>query len=110
MITQVPLGIGIAVSIRVGNELGAGNPKAAKRASYVALGMACEITLNCKTIMEFLSTFNFAVSIATINTILLQLTKNHIGKIFTKDELHVGILQYDISLLCIFHSHMHAGK
>ena len=39
IITQVPLGIGISVSFRVGNELGAGNPQRAKRAAYVAIGI-----------------------------------------------------------------------
>ena len=40
---QIPLGIGTAASVRVGNELGAGNPQKAKRAAFAALvvqGMA----------------------------------------------------------------------
>ncbi len=36
-ILQVPFGLSIAITIRVGNELGAGNPSAAKRASYTAI-------------------------------------------------------------------------
>lgn len=39
IIYMVPLGMGIAVSVRVGNELGAGNPLRAKRASFMALGV-----------------------------------------------------------------------
>ena len=37
---QVPLGLSIAANIRVGNELGAGNPLRAKRASYAAFIIA----------------------------------------------------------------------
>ena len=40
---QIPLGLGTAASVRVGNELGAGNPQKAKRAAFAALvvqGMA----------------------------------------------------------------------
>ena len=34
---KVPFGIGIAVAVRVGNMLGAGNPDKAKKATMVAL-------------------------------------------------------------------------
>ena len=37
---QIPLGIGISVTIRVGKELGAGNPRGAKRASFTAVAIA----------------------------------------------------------------------
>ncbi len=43
---QVPLGISIAISIRVGNELGAGNPTGAQRACYVACGIISESVLH----------------------------------------------------------------
>ena len=42
MSMQPCLGVGIATSIRVGNELGAGNPVGAKRASYTALSITCK--------------------------------------------------------------------
>ena len=42
---QLPLGLGIAGTIRVGNELGAGNPLRAKRASYTAIGIVGMIIL-----------------------------------------------------------------
>ena len=38
-IPQIPLGVSIAATIRVGNELGAGRPKTAKRAAYVTVGI-----------------------------------------------------------------------
>ena len=44
---QPPIGFSIATSIRVGNELGAGNPNAAKKASYLAVVCVCKYTLNC---------------------------------------------------------------
>ena len=42
---QPPIGFSIATSIRVGNELGAGNPNAAKKASYLAVICVCKYTM-----------------------------------------------------------------
>ena len=39
---QLPLGIGVTATVRVGNELGAGNGKAAKRAAYISLALCGE--------------------------------------------------------------------
>ena len=39
---QPPIGFSIATSIRVGNELGAGNPNGAKKASYLAVICVCK--------------------------------------------------------------------
>ena len=50
---QPPIGFSIATSIRVGNELGAGNPNAAKRASYLAIVCVCKYASNV-----VISTFN----------------------------------------------------
>jgi len=36
---QIPLGLSVAVGVRVGNFLGAGNPKAVKKTIKVALGL-----------------------------------------------------------------------
>ena len=41
-IFQPCIGISIATSVRVGNELGAGNPKGAKRASYASMTIVCK--------------------------------------------------------------------
>ena len=38
---QLAYGTGTAATVRVGNELGAGNALRAKRASYVALALQC---------------------------------------------------------------------
>ena len=37
---QAPLGFSISVTIRVGNELGAGQPQRAKRAAYTGVLVA----------------------------------------------------------------------
>ena len=37
ILLQPNIGLSLAVSIRVGNELGAGNPHGAKKASFVAI-------------------------------------------------------------------------
>ena len=42
---QIPLGVSIAATIRVGNELGAGRPQTAKRAAYVTVGIGGMYTL-----------------------------------------------------------------
>ena len=47
IVFQPPIGFSIATSIRVGNELGAGNPNAAKKASYLAVVCVCKYALNC---------------------------------------------------------------
>ena len=63
---QLPFGFGIAVAVRVGNELGAGNPLAAKRAAFTGV------------IIEFI--------IAVAIVIFILSTRNVIGRIFTDDE------------------------
>ena len=40
---QLPYGVGTAVTVRVGNELGAGNPLKAKQATYTAFGITREL-------------------------------------------------------------------
>ena len=42
---QVPLGISISVGIKVGNQLGAGNPEEAMTTSRVAITMVCKYIL-----------------------------------------------------------------
>ncbi len=39
---QIPLSMATALTVRVGNELGSGNPRSAKRASYIGCGIHCE--------------------------------------------------------------------
>ena len=40
-LSQIPLGLGTAAGVRVGNELGAGRPLKAKRVTYIAVGIIC---------------------------------------------------------------------
>ena len=42
LLSQIPLGISIAAGVRIGNELGAGNPLKAKRSSYIAMAVVCK--------------------------------------------------------------------
>ena len=46
ILAQLPLGISIASGIRVGNALGAGNPKEAKRAAYISLFLVGKLIFN----------------------------------------------------------------
>ena len=39
-VAQIAFGISTAATVRVGNELGAGNPLRAKRAAYVSIAIA----------------------------------------------------------------------
>ena len=63
---QIPLGYGTALAIRVGNELGAGNPLAAKRAAFTGV------------IIELI--------IAVVIMLFFLCTKDYIGRIFTDDQ------------------------
>ncbi|XP_024368330.1 protein DETOXIFICATION 17 [Physcomitrium patens] len=53
LLYMIPFGIGAAVSTRVGNELGAGRPQAAKGAVLIAVGMGLTEGLLMATIMYF---------------------------------------------------------
>ncbi|XP_064394643.1 multidrug and toxin extrusion protein 1-like isoform X2 [Halichondria panicea] len=79
-----PLGTGTAVSVRVGNALGAGNSLGAKRASYVAL---------------FLQVF-----IVSLLATVLGLCHNVVGRIFTEDEDVIRETSYTLyaALVLIF--------
>lgn len=63
---MIPLGISITGGVRVGNELGAGNPRQAKRAAYVSIGIVA-----CNAIVQI---------------IFLHSVKNVIGTLYTEDE------------------------
>lgn len=63
---QVPFGYGAAAAIRVGNELGAGNPVAAKRVAFT--GVVIELVITVAITIFFLT------------------TRNVIGRVFTDDE------------------------
>ncbi len=82
---QVPFGMGIAVNIRVGNELGAGNPLSAKRASYVAIIM--QRKNNYILVQgEFSAILICIVFFAVIISVAILGVRNHIGRIFSHDE------------------------
>ena len=80
---QVPLGISTAVSVRVGNELGAGNPKGAKRAAYVSCGVVSElIIIHCFSYrLYYIIVVNAVITIAVV-----EVSRDHIGKLYNVTE------------------------
>ncbi|XP_039131589.1 protein DETOXIFICATION 33-like [Dioscorea cayenensis subsp. rotundata] len=64
---MVPLGLVAAISVRVSNELGAGNPKAAKFSLFVVTGIS--------------------LIIQTTFVIIILVTREDFPKLFTEDEL-----------------------
>ena len=68
------------------NELGAGRPRTAKRAAYVAVGIGGKARSVCLSLHFFFVLLSAAVCIAVFYIVLIQATKNYIGKLFTEDE------------------------
>ena len=89
IVFQVPLGIATAVSVRVGNELGAGQPLRAKRSAYVSIAMTCELMkssmFHCITVIIIFLCI-CVVTAAVLIAVFIQSTKTVIGKLFTSDE------------------------
>lgn len=79
---MMPLGIGVAASVRVGNFLGAGRPDAAKRSGRVAMGVAI-----CAELME---------------NLLLFWQRHHWGYLFTNDETVVEMVAVVLMLTSVF--------
>ena len=82
---QVSLGIATAVSVRVGNELGAGQPLRAKRSAYVSIVMTCEF-MQSSTVHCIIFLCICVVTAAVLIAAFIQSTKTVIGKLFTSDE------------------------
>eukprot|EP00731_Ephydatia_muelleri_P026096 Em0018g196a len=79
---MVPLAIAGAVTVRVGNELGAGNPHKAKRVIYIAAIMTvCEVT---------------------VAAVMLQVLKHKIGRAFTSDEEVISGVATMMNMLSVF--------
>ena len=80
------------MTVRVGNELGGGNPTAAKRAAYCSITISSESHfLYCRTVPHSIIILFFyvclytAVVAAFCGTVFLMF-RNHIGRIFTTDQ------------------------
>ena len=82
VIYMIPLGISVAATARVGNAVGSGNIKLAKRNYYVTLIMAV--------------TFQFNI------IFILYFTRNYWPLIFTTDELVLDYLSGIIPIVCLF--------
>ncbi|XP_017586481.1 PREDICTED: multidrug and toxin extrusion protein 2 isoform X1 [Corvus brachyrhynchos] len=80
---QIPLGLGTAASVQVGNALGAGDAKAAKRSSTTSL----------------ICTGVFCVIVGAI----LASTRNVLGYIFTKDKEIIDLVAWVMPIYVVFH-------
>ncbi|NXY63665.1 S47A1 protein, partial [Callaeas wilsoni] len=80
---MIPLGLGTAASVQVGNALGAGDVKAAKRSSTTSL----------------ICTGVFCVIVGAI----LASTRNVLGYIFTKDKEIVDLVAWVMPIYVVFH-------
>ncbi|NXO27091.1 S47A1 protein, partial [Cisticola juncidis] len=80
---MIPLGLGTAASVQVGNALGAGDAEAAKRSSNTSL----------------ICTGVFSVIVGSI----LAATKNVLGHIFTKDREIIDLVAWVMPIYVVFH-------
>ncbi|NXD28603.1 S47A1 protein, partial [Spelaeornis formosus] len=80
---MIPLGLGTAASVQVGNALGAGNAEAAKRSSSTSL----------------ICTGVFSVIVGSI----LAATRNLLGYIFTKDKEIIDLVAWVMPIYIVFH-------
>ncbi|NWR20268.1 S47A2 protein, partial [Emberiza fucata] len=80
---MIPLGLGTAASVQVGNALGAGNVEMAKRSSHTSL----------------ICTGVFSVIVGSI----LAATRNVLGYIFTTDKEIIDLVAWIIPVYVVFH-------
>ncbi|NXB72667.1 S47A1 protein, partial [Donacobius atricapilla] len=80
---MIPLGLGTAASVQVGNALGAGNIEAAKRSSSTSL----------------ICTGVFSVIVGSI----LAATRNVLGYVFTKDKEIIDLVAWVMPVYVVFH-------
>lgn len=80
---MIPLGLGTAASVQVGNALGAGDFQAAKRSASTSL----------------VCTGVFSVIVGSI----LAATKNVLGHIFTKDREIIDLVAWVMPIYVVFH-------
>ena len=86
------MGISIAAGVRIGNELGAGNPQKAKRASLVAMAVVCK-----SDALQSCYHCTNLVANTVIQVVCLQATKSYFGLIYTKDRYLVILIGFYIS-------------
>ncbi|KFP11932.1 Multidrug and toxin extrusion protein 1, partial [Egretta garzetta] len=80
---MIPLGLGTAAGVQVGNALGAGNVEMAKRSSSTSL----------------LCTGGFCIAVGAI----LAATKDMLGYIFTQDKEIVDLVAWVMPVYVVFH-------
>ena len=89
LLQQPQYGIAVAATVRVGNELGAGHAKGAKRVAYVCIACAGE----CKPVYYYLAFVyhfkkqtSYLVVSALIIALILECIRPFIGHVFTEDK------------------------
>ncbi|XP_066419366.1 multidrug and toxin extrusion protein 1-like [Molothrus aeneus] len=80
---MIPLGLGTAASVQVGNALGAGNVEMAKRSSHTSL----------------ICTGVFSVIVGSI----LAATRNVLGYVFTTDKEIIDLVAWIMPVYVVFH-------
>ncbi|NXR49404.1 S47A1 protein, partial [Hippolais icterina] len=80
---MIPLGLGTAASVQVGNALGAGNVEVAKRSSNTSL----------------ICTGVFSIIVGSI----LAATRNVLGHVFTKDKEIIDLVAWVMPIYVVFH-------
>ncbi|XP_053851178.1 multidrug and toxin extrusion protein 1-like isoform X3 [Vidua macroura] len=81
--SMIPLGLGTAASVQVGNALGAGNIEVAKRSSSTSL----------------ICTGVFSVIVGSI----LAATRNVLGYVFTKEKEIIDLVAWVMPIYVVFH-------
>ncbi|NXE70132.1 S47A2 protein, partial [Calcarius ornatus] len=80
---MIPLGLGTAASVQVGNALGAGNAEMAKRSSHTSL----------------ICTGVFSVIVGSI----LAAARNVLGYVFTTDKEIIDLVAWIMPIYVVFH-------
>lgn len=83
---QIPFSISFAATIRIGNELGAGNTRSVKRVFYISLIVAGKVIERHIEMVTFVPCNLTTVCEALVLAVAIQALKYQIGIIFTNDE------------------------
>ena len=82
LLFMIPLGQSVAVSTLVGNFLGAGNPRTAKRCAFLALACVC--------------------GTAMCTALLLILTRSHLALAYTSDPVIIRLVSRALIVVAVF--------
>lgn len=84
------MGVSVAATVRVGNELGAGNPTAAKRAAYINLVFGSELCVYTQHTCLYMCIHTHSLSlpgvVAALSSVVFLGCRHELGKIFTSKQ------------------------